>query len=319
MRIDPHVHCRDWEQKYKATVRGTIKLALSQGIDMIFDMPNTYPLILMKEDVQRRLMLIPFGHERNYRLYVGLTADREQIEEALKCYKEFDEVIGFKLYAGRSVGPLAVIEEREQKEIYRILAGSEYQGVIAVHCEKERYLNPGIWDPLNPISHSWARPKEAEIASIKDQIRFAKAVNFKGALHIAHITCPESVEEVDRARKEIRITCGVTPHHLMWDDRILNTTFHKMNPPLRSEEDVIGLRKKLQEGKIDWIETDQAPHHVIEKLFPPYMSGFPSLHLYRYTVEQFLPINLGLSEEHIERLTFSNIYNTFKNKLKAYC
>ena len=317
IRIDPHVHCRDGKQAYKGTIEETIELALEQGIEIIFDMPNTDPPILNREDVKQRLELVPSNRESNYCLYVGLTANKKQIKEALKCYEEFDEVIGLKLFAGKSVGSLAVIDEEEQKMIYKTLAGSGYMGVIAVHCEKEKYIDASIWDPVNPISHSLARPKKAEIESIKDQIKFAKHANFKGILHIVHITCAESVELVEKARKEMKITCGVTPHHLMWDNKKLEeSVFYKMNPPLRSREDVEKLREKLQEGKIDWIETDHAPHTMEEKMSPPNMSGVPSLHQHKYLVKVFLPIILEMIDEEIEKLIFYNIYKTFKEKLK---
>jgi dihydroorotase-like cyclic amidohydrolase len=51
MRIDPHVHCRDGKQAYKATIKGVMELAKKQGVDIIFDMPNTDPPITRKEDV----------------------------------------------------------------------------------------------------------------------------------------------------------------------------------------------------------------------------------------------------------------------------
>jgi len=316
IRIDPHVHCRDGEQAYKETVAGTLREALNQGIEIVFDMPNTNPPILNREDVGQRLKLVPGNRKGNYCLYVGLTANKQQIKEALKCYEEFDEVIGFKLFAGKSVGSLAVIKEEEQRIIYKTLADSGYMGVIAVHCEKEKYINSSIWDPTNPISHSLARPKKAEIESIKDQIKFAIAANFKGTLHVLHITCAEAVELVEKARKKIKVTCGVTPHHLMWNnEKLKESIFYKMNPPLRSRGEVKKLREKLQEGKIDWIETDYAPHTMEEKMSPPYMSGVPSLYLYRYLVKIILPI-LNISKGEIEKLIFYNIYKTFKNKLK---
>jgi len=86
-----------------------------------------------------------------------------------------------------------------------------------------------------------------------------------------------------------------------------------MNPPLRSQEDVIKLREQLKQGKIDWIETDHAPHAVGEKLFPPYMSGYPTLYLYKQFVTEFLP-NLGISQEQIKKLTQDNIVKAFSDK-----
>jgi len=315
--IDPHVHCRDGKQAYKETIKHVFEVAQEQGVEKIFDMPNTDPPILFEKDVQERLKLVPVNRKEDYFLYIGATANEKQLREAVDCYDKFREVIGIKLYAGKSVGNLAVTTVDEQKMIYKILSGLGYKGVIAVHCEREDYLRPELWDPTNPITHSYARPKEAEIESVKDQIRLVKETNFKGVLHIVHVSCPESIELVEKARRGIKITCGVTPHHILWDNEMLNRPdglLYKMNPPLRDKEDVVKLRQYLKEGKIDWIETDHAPHAIGEKLFPPYLSGYPSLYLYRSFVDEFLP-SIGLNRNLIKKLTFENIYKTFKNKL----
>jgi len=316
--IDPHVHCRDGKQAYKESIEHVFEIAKKQGVEKIFDMPNTDPPILYESDIQERLKLIPKNQKGNYFLYIGATADDKQLEKAVKCYVKYKEVVGIKLYAGESVGNLAVTGMEDQKNVYKVLSNLDYKGVIAVHCEKENYLKPKLWNPSSPITHYHARPKEAEIMSVKDQIKFAKEARFEGILHIVHVSCPESIELIDEARKEIKITCGVTPHHLLWDNRMLNRPdglLYKMNPPLRNKEDVKRLKQCLKEEKIDWVETDHAPHAVGEKLFPPYLSGYPSLYLYRNFVDRFLP-SIGLNSNLIRKLTSGNIYRTFENKLK---
>jgi dihydroorotase len=316
--IDPHVHCRDGKQAYKETIKHVLEIAEKQGVKKIFDMPNTDPPILFKKDVQERLKLVPKNRKGDYFLYVGATANKRQLEEFTKCYNEYNAVIGIKLYAGKSVGNLAVIGMEEQKKVYRILSELNFKGVIAVHCEKENYLKPELWNPSNPITHSYTRPKKAEIESITDQIKFAREANFKGVLHIVHVSCPESIELIEKARKEMKITCGVTPHHILWSNEMLNRPdglLYKINPPLRDREDVKKLRQCLKEGKIDWIETDHAPHSIGEKLFTPFLSGYPSLYLYKDFVSKFLP-NMGVDKKLIKKLTFENIYKIFETKLK---
>ena len=316
--IDPHVHCRDGKQAYKETIEHVLKVAQEQGVKKIFDMPNTDPPILYEKDVQERLKLVPENRKEDYFLYISATSGGRQLKEAVRCYNKYKKIIGIKLYAGKSVGDLAVIKEEEQRKIYKILAYLDYKGVLAVHCEKEDYLKPEFWNPLDPITHSYARPKKAEIESVKDQIKFANETGFNGTLHIVHVSCPESVELIDKARKKIKITCGVTPHHILWDNKILNRQdglLYKMNPPLRNKNDVEKLRQYLKEKKIDWIETDHAPHPIGETFFSPYLSGYPSLYLYRDFVSKFLP-DIGINKKLIRELTFENIYETFKTKLK---
>ncbi len=315
--IDPHVHCRDGKQTYKETIRHVFEIANKQCVEKIFDMPNTNPPILYEKDIKERLKLVPENQKGNYFLYIGATSNKKQLEEAVRCYDKYKEIVGIKLYAGKSIGNLALINEKAQKKFYQILSNLGYKGVLAVHCEKEIYLKPELFDPAIPITHSYARPKEAEIESLKDQIKFSEESNFKGNLHIVHVSCPESIKLIDKERKEMRITCGVTPHHILWSNEMLNRPdglLYKMNPPLRDEKDVETLRQYLKDGRIDWIETDHAPHAIGEKLFTPFLSGYPSLYLKDF-VSKFLP-DIGVDKKLIEKLTFENIYKIFENKLK---
>lgn len=318
MAIDPHVHCRDGMEAYKETIKHVFEVASEQGVERIFDMPNTDPPILREADVRERLKLVPKSQQGNYFLYVGVTSDERQLEEAVRCYEEYDEVIGLKLFAGKSVGRLTVANIDEQKKIYTLLSDLGYMGVLAVHCEKESLIKQELWNPSDPITHSYTRPEEAEVESIKDQIQLVKETSFEGNLHICHISSPKSIELIDRERGTTRISCGVTPHHILWDDKVSarpDGLIYKVNPPLRSMTSVEELRRCLKDGKIDWIETDHAPHAVGEKLFPPHLSGYPSLYLYKQFVEQFLP-SIGLKKQQIEKLTSGNIRRVFRNKLK---
>lgn len=313
IRIDPHVHFRDANQNYKETIAHGFSVANDAGVSYVFDMPNTLKPILKEEDVLNRLRLVPEVKKENYFLYIGATSDEEQLIEAINLVKNYKEVIGMKMYAGRSTGNLAIINEEEQKKVYRVLTENGYEGVIVVHCEKESFMLD-IFDPKNPYTHALCRPKIAEIESVKDQIKFVKDFNFKGTLHIGHISTAKSIELVNEAKKDINITCGITPHHIIWTDEKLkepNGNLYKMNPPLRDKEEVKKLQELLKQGKVDWIETDHAPHSVGEKLHKGFPSGYPTLYIYKEFIENFLP-NIGISEEQIDNLTFHNIKNTFK-------
>ena len=246
MRIDPHVHCRDGKQRYKTTIEEVFRIADRQGVEKIFDMPNTDPPILTTKDVEERLKLVPKSRVNDYFLYIGATANPEQLEEAVRCYNEHPRVIGIKLFAGESVGDLKVIEEDKQRNIYKKLSELAFKGVLAVHCEKEKYMEKDFWDYSHPLTHSWVRPKRTEIYSIEDQIKFAEETGFNGTLHIVHVSLPESLELIEEARKKgIKITCGVTPHHIMWSNEMLNMPYgllYKMNPPLRNKEALPALK-----------------------------------------------------------------------------
>jgi dihydroorotase len=322
-RIDPHVHCRDGSQTYKTTIKEVLEVAQSQGVDIVFDMPNTEPPIISVTDIQERLSLVPQSEQNRYFLYVGLTADTQQIIHAVSCWHSFPKVIGLKMFAGRSVGSLAVVNDDAQKNVYRILAERAYKGVVAVHCERELDLKVDLWDSARPASHSDARPKIAETHSVENQIKFAREAGFNGTLHICHVSCPESVAIIKSANadfsNEFKITCGVTPHHLLFstvDQKNFGLfgNMLKVNPPLRSEKDRKALLECLLNGEIDWIETDHATHTLAENLSTSALSGIPSLFFYKHLVEEYLP-NMGASEDFIEYITFRNIVDAFSPKL----
>ncbi|MBI3413581.1 MAG: dihydroorotase [Candidatus Aenigmarchaeota archaeon] len=312
MRIDPHVHCRDWKQSYKATIKDVVSLAKASGVDIVFDMPNTEPPIISRELVERRLRTAEeYGIKNGYYLYVGVTKDPKQIEEAVDLVTNHDRVIGMKMYAGRSVGDISVINGKDQAIVYRTLADAGYKGVVAVHCEKEGLFRNGLWDPAKPETWNYARSNAAEVESVRDQIKFAQEAGFKGTVHVCHISTPEAVELVDAARKNIRITCGVTPHHLLYSeyDAMKNGLMFKVNPPIRDAKTRDGLMLALRQGKIDWIETDHAPHTADEKLNSPYMSGIQSLNLYAALLGRLR--TGGFTEKQLDDLTFGNIARVF--------
>ena len=318
IRIDPHVHCRDGLQSYKETIAHVFQIADSQGVQKIFDMPNTNPPILSQTDVEDRLKLVPKNRLKDYYLYIGATSNLDQLKQAVSCWHKYRQVIGIKMFAGHSVGSLAIVSPKKQKFVYQTLTSLGYRGVLAVHCEKEELLNTNLFNPQKPITHSLSRPKIAEIQSIKEQIQMASLSKFKGILHICHISTSQSVNLISRAKKHLRLTCGITPHHLLWDhsqQKKHNGLLYKMNPPLRNPNNVAKLRTMLLEGKIDWIETDHAPHQIAEKIYPPYMSGFPSLILYHDLIKNKLP-SWGFTPSQIKKLTFLNIMEAFNEQNK---
>jgi len=311
--IDPHVHCRDWNQKHKETIEHALQVAEKAGLSAIFDMPNTDPPIVSRETVEKRIVDAEKCHSKIfYGFYIGLTSDENQIIEAVNLWKEYSSnVVGLKMYAGHSVGSLGIIKEDEQRLVYRTLASHNYGGVLAVHCEKESLLRPELFNPENPKTHSFARPPESEIESVKDQIKFAEEVNFEGNLHICHVSVPDSVELVNNA-KYVMISCAVTPHHCMLNYEMIPESkeglIYKVNPPLRSREHSEKLFSLLKNGKIDFIETDHAPHTLKEKLENK-MSGFPGLPFYPNFIKYLE--KKGFSKDQIYNLTYGNICRIF--------
>lgn len=309
--IDPHVHLRDGSQRAKETLAHGLNVAWKAGLDAVFEMPNTDPPLLDRRTIEKRLALANAAGSRVFHgLYAGLSADPAQIREVLALYSEFfPRLVGFKLFAGKSTGNLSVVAEQQQQLILKTLKAGNYRGVLAVHCEKEACFKPELWNPQNVASHCQVRPPRSELASIRDLVQMAGEVDFRGTLHVCHISTPAGVRELQKQRLTcgFNLTCGVTPHHALLSSELMHSNpLLKMNPPLRSRKLQEELLQYLLEGRIDWIETDHAPHTLADK---PLASGIPGLPFLPHFLRKLR--ELGMSEARLEDLTHTNICRTF--------
>ena len=270
--IDFHVHLRDWNQKQKETVEHGLAVAKLCGINAVADMPNCDPPLTDRETVLDRLALAAPSvkrHKVSYHVYIGLTKDPDQIRGAVNTYNElYPLVIGLKMFAGHSTGNMGITEPEDQRTVFRTLAEMNYSGVLALHCEKESLMRSDLYVQGQYETQSLARPAEAEIESIKDMIALAEETGYKGRLHICHISTREGIEEVVRAKeKGMKITCAATAHHalLTSKDACDHSRYLRMNPPLRDEENRRAVYEGLINGKIDYVESDHAPHTIEDK------------------------------------------------------
>lgn len=318
--IDPHVHLRDGKQAGKETVSHGLRVAARAGLDGVFEMPNTDPPLTSETLIRERIALTDDAVERIsaetgmtifHGIYAGLTADEDQIGRMVELHSRlFPRLVGLKMFAGSSTGDLAILSEKEQLRVFEALTRFGYRGVLAVHCEKESLMETKLWNPESPVSHTRARPPICETASVRDMIAFSRKSGFEGVLHICHISLDESVRLVDEARGALRVTCGATPHHLLLPDSAMNRAggILKMNPPLRSEENRSALVRHLMEGRIDWIETDHAPHTLEEKR-TSMPSGIPGFPIYPRLLEWLK--KKKASEALLESITHGNIAETY--------
>jgi dihydroorotase len=139
--------------------------------------------------------------------------------------------------------------------------------LIAAHCEDNSLLNGGY---IHDGEYARANGHKGICsASEYEQIaRDLRLVEETGcAYHVCHISTKESVELIRQAKaKGLNVTCETGPHYLVMDDSFLQEDGRfRMNPPIRSEEDRQALVKGIQDGTIDMIATDHAPHSAEEK------------------------------------------------------
>jgi len=141
-----------------------------------------------------------------------------------------------------------------------------------------------------------------------------REAGFRGTLYFVHISTPEAVEIIARAReKGYRIVCGVTPHHILFDTDHMRTpesVVLKVNPPTRDPGRSRRIAEMSSSGAIDFLETDHAPHASHEKVGHPYLSGIRSLEIYDKAIERLA--SMGAGESTIYMITRGNILRVFR-------
>ena len=144
----------------------------------------------------------------------------------------------------------------------------KFDGVIAQHAQDpvltvDAQMNEGLISSQLGLK-GW--PAVAEEAIIARDVLLADHV--KSRLHVCHLTTAGGVEIIRWAKaRGINVTAEVTPHHLLLTDDLAKTydPIYKVNPPLRTEKDVMALREALADGTIDIVATDHAPHPAESK------------------------------------------------------
>ena len=317
--IDPHIHARDMNEWPKFTNKKSRNLMRFYGIKFGGFMPNTSPTITDEETLLRYLEIAKKSDRTDVRfmIWFGLTSNPEQIKEAVRLYNKYEKVIiGFKMYAGKTTGDLELITREQQKIVYQTLAELKHKGVVALHCEEESLTDFKKFDPERPETWAKARPEIAETFSISQQIELIKEVDFAGWLHICHISTIESVAIVNEAKRDgMRISCGATPHHLicsveqMEKMEQIEAMAWKCNPPIRTENNRQGLIKALEDGKIDLVESDNAPHTKRDKVLK-YASGVRSIPMLPDLIIELKAC--GFSDQRIEEVLRNKSLEIFK-------
>lgn len=267
--IDPHVHFRDPGLTDKEDFSTGSLAAAFAGVTCVLDMPNTVPPAESKNSLLEKKEQISKKSWVDYGLFAGCVPGSD-----LKSMAHY--AVGFKLFMGSSTGKLLVTEE---SDIQKILADAkECNKVLSVHAEDENLIKK---DPEKNISdHAKNRPPEAEATAINRLKESDCKVN------ICHVSSSAGLD----ALQATNFTSEVTAHHLFFDkDSIENSTYAKVNPPLRSRNDRFALMKALIDGRISMIGSDHAPHTIEDKEqeFSYAPSGMPG-------VETSVPVLLAM-------------------------
>ncbi len=258
--IDMHAHLREPGREDVETVAsGTLAAALG-GVTSLCCMPNTDPAIDSAENIGRLKDIINKNALVNTFIIGAITKNRAG-----------KDLVDMKMMKKESVLALSDDGTCIQDSSFMLEAmkkASENNMLLVMHCENKT-LSPGGVVNAGIIATKLGlrgMPKEAEFGIVKRDAELAKKT--KARIHIAHVSCKESVDIIRQAKKEkIKITAEAAPHHFSLDENacVNYDTRMKMNPPLRSPEDVEAIKSGLKDGTIDIIASDHAPHGKHEK------------------------------------------------------
>ena len=255
---DVHVHFREPGFSYKETIQSGSLASARGGYTAVCTMPNLNPAPDSVENLSQQLKRIEEGSCIHIYPYGAITVG-EKGEALADLAGMAPNVIGFS-DDGRGV-------QSDEMMRQAMVEAKRLGKMIVAHCEVNDLLRGGyIHDGAYAAAHGHRGIcSESEWAQIARDLELVKETGVK--YHVCHISTKESVDIIRKAKAEgIDVTCETGPHYLVMDDTMLqeNGRF-KMNPPLRSPEDREALVRGIQDGTIDMIATDHAPHSAEEK------------------------------------------------------
>lgn len=271
--LDTQVHFREPGLTHKEDIASGSLSAAAGGVVGFLEMPNTNPSTTNIEALKTKIDIAQKTSSTNFGFFIGATADN--IEELIKA-QDLPGCCGVKIFLGSSTGSLLLYEEKKLLEIFQ-----KVKMPIAVHSEDEELLNKrmSFRDSATSVhAHPVWRNEETALSSTKKVIELAKRAGRK--IHILHISTQEEIEFL--AQNKDHCTVEVTPQHLTLSapecyDEL--GTYAQMNPPIREERHRQALWKALQNGVVDVIGSDHAPHTKEEKdrPYPNSPSGMPGV------------------------------------------
>lgn len=258
--IDIHVHFRVPGQEHKETIETGSKAAVKGGFTTVMCMPNTHPVI------DNQLIVEGIFEEAKR---VGL-CNVIPIGAITRGQKDGELVDMFEL---KEAGCLTLSDDGKSvlnSQLMRMaLQYAKMTGLLLIeHCQDFLLTSGGVMNEgdVSTLVGLKGDPGIAESVIVARDIEIARYLDTK--VHLAHMSLRRSVELIRQAKKQgIRVTAEATPHHFSLTDEAVKefNTNTKVNPPLRTQDDVEAIKEGIKDGTIDCIVTDHAPHTKEDK------------------------------------------------------
>ena len=256
--VDLHVHLREPGFSSKETIATGTAAAAHGGFTTVCYMPNLAPAPDTMENLQQQLDIIERDAVIKVLPYATIT--RKRAGDELVNFAELKPYV-----AGFSDDGTGVQTEEVMRQA--MVEAAKTDTIIAAHCEVDELLRGGYIHDGEYAAKNGHRGicSESEWKQVERDIELAAEAGCR--YHVCHISTKQTVELIRQAKaRGVKITCETGPHYLtMCDMDLKEEGRFKMNPPIRSAEDRDALIAGLQDGTIDVVATDHAPHTAEEK------------------------------------------------------
>ncbi len=307
--IDEHVHLRDEGKAYKEDFSSGTSAAAAGGFTTVLDMPNNDPVTMSVKTQQNRMRMAQSRILVNVGFYSEFPKSLAETKNIVA-----EGAVGFKLFMGSQIGGLNIDDDPTLQDAFKEVATLKVP--LAVHAEDSATLlaneeklkqdqRVGTSDFLR------AHTETVELKSIQRLLELSQKTDLQ--MHFCHVTSQEGLKAIAEAKRSDRkgkVTCEVTPNHLMLtcEDVKRIGQLAIMAPPLRSKTHLDALWKGLEDGIVDTIGSDHAPHALSEKSASSVWDvkvGVPGL-------ETTLPLILTLVKK--DRLTLTQAVHLLSEK-----
>ena len=258
--IDMHVHLRDPGYEYKEDIESGSKAAIKGGFTQICCMPNTNPIMDNK---------VVVSYVKHKAQEVGLCKVHPigAITKGEKGEQLAD--IGEM----KNAGAVAISDDGVSVKNSRLMRlameyASGFNVICLCHCEDKELVDGGVVNEglSSTIAGLKGIPRAAEDIIIARELALAESLDVP--VHICHVSTHSGVRLIRDAKKAgVKVTAETCPHYFAVTDEIITgfDTNTKVNPPIREEVDKQAILQGLQDGTLDCIVTDHAPHHINDK------------------------------------------------------
>ena len=258
--IDMHVHFREPGDEEEETIASGSAAAVAGGFTSVVCMPNTNPPVENETDVEYVHRKARKARKTHVYTMGAITKARAGVELAEMGFMSEAGAVGFTDDGGGVQDPSVMLRALK----YAAMLGK----VVAQHCQDDSFAGKGVMNSgyYSTILGLPGMDSLAEEAMLWRDIQLVKKTNTR--YHAQHISTAGSVGLIRAAKKNsLPITCEVTPHHLLLTEECCAEydTNYKVNPPLRTAEDIEALKEAIAEGLVDALVTDHGPHLQCEK------------------------------------------------------